>query len=92
MPNFRVTSPEGKSYIVTAPEGATEKEILSYAQNNFDTETKVAAPTTAVIPERTYGEVAKDVGAAVATGLGGLGQFPGQLYGLATGDFSETGL
>lgn len=53
---------------------------------------EVAAPTTAAIPERTYGEVAKDVGAAVATGLGGLGQFPGQLYGLATGDFSETGL
>ena len=92
MPNFRVTSPEGKSYIVTAPEGATEKEILSYAQNNFDKETKVAAPATAAIPERTYGEVAKDVGAAVATGLGGLGQFPGQLYGLATGDFSDTGL
>ena len=50
------------------------------------------APTTAAIPERTYGEVAKDIGASVATGLGGLGQFPGQLYGLATGNFSDTGL
>ncbi len=53
---------------------------------------EVAASTTATIPERTYGEVAKDVGAAVATGLGNLGQFPGQLYGLATGNFSDTGL
>ena len=51
MPNFRVTSPEGKAYIVTAPEGATEEEILSYAQNNFNTETKVAAPTTTAISE-----------------------------------------
>lgn len=41
--------------------------------------------------DRTLGETAKDVGASVVSGVGSLVQLPGQLYGLATGDFSETG-
>jgi hypothetical protein len=44
------------------------------------------------IPERTYGEAAKDVGGKFVSGIGSLVQLPGQLYGLATGDFSKTGL
>lgn len=42
--------------------------------------------------ERTYGEAVTDVGAGVVSGLGSLVQLPGQLYGLATGDFEDTGL
>ena len=42
--------------------------------------------------ERTVGEAAKDVGAGLVSGAGALAQLPGQLYGLATGDFSDTGL
>jgi hypothetical protein len=42
--------------------------------------------------ERTFGEAAKDIGAGVVSGAGALTQLPGQLYGLATGDFSDTGL
>jgi hypothetical protein len=42
--------------------------------------------------DRTYLEAAKDVGAGVVSGVGALTQLPGQLYGLATGDFSDTGL
>lgn len=41
--------------------------------------------------ERTFGEAAKDIAAGVVSGAGSLVQLPGQLYGLATGDFSETG-
>lgn len=48
---------------------------------------KPTAPST----ERTYGEAAKDIGAGVVGGIGSLVQLPGQLYGLATGDFSKTG-
>ena len=47
----------------------------------------VQAPST----ERTWGETAKDVGAGLVSGTGSLVQLPGQLYGLATGDFSKTG-
>jgi len=41
--------------------------------------------------ERTYGEAFKDIGAGVVGGIGSLVQLPGQIYGLATGDFSKTG-
>ena len=41
--------------------------------------------------ERTVGEAFKDVGAGLVSGAGSLVQLPGQLYGLATGDFSKTG-
>ena len=34
----------------------------------------------------------KDIGAGAVSGVGALTQLPGQLYGLATGDFSDTGL
>jgi hypothetical protein len=56
-------------------------------------EEKTAEPTAPKpIPERTYGEAATDVGGKLVSGLGSLVQLPGQLYGLATGDFSKTGL
>ena len=47
--------------------------------------------------ERTYGEAATDIGAGLMSGTGKLIQFPGQLYGLATGaigdeDFGTTGV
>ena len=42
--------------------------------------------------DRTVGESVKDVGAGLVSGLGSLVQLPGQLYGLATGDFSDSGL
>jgi hypothetical protein len=42
--------------------------------------------------ERTTLEAVKDVGAGLVSGAGALTQLPGQLYGLATGDFSDTGL
>jgi len=42
--------------------------------------------------ERTFVEAAKDIGAGAVSGVGALAQLPGQLYGLATGDFSDTGL
>lgn len=42
--------------------------------------------------ERTMGEAVTDVGAGIVSGVGNVVQLPGQLYGLATGDFSETGL
>jgi hypothetical protein len=41
--------------------------------------------------ERTWGEAAKDIGAGAVSGIGSLVQLPGQLYGLATGNFDKTG-
>jgi len=41
--------------------------------------------------ERTWGEAATDIGASAISGIGSLVQVPGQLYGLATGNFNKTG-
>jgi len=35
MPNFEITAPDGARYRVTAPEGATEDQVLAYAQSQF---------------------------------------------------------
>src|SRR5690606_20590001 len=34
MPKYRVTGPDGQTYDVTAPEGATEEEVMAYVQQN----------------------------------------------------------
>lgn len=57
-------------------------------------EVKEEAPTPAPSAkrDRTIGEVAKDVPASLISGIGSLVQLPGQLYGLATGNFNKTGV
>lgn len=35
MADFEITSPDGQSFVVTAPEGATQEQVLKYAQENF---------------------------------------------------------
>lgn len=63
------------------------KEDIGLAREQFLSQTAIATPQK----ERTYGEVAKDIAASGISGAGALVQLPGQLYGLATGDFSDTG-
>lgn len=35
MPDYKITAPDGNSYNVTAPEGATQEQVLAYAQANY---------------------------------------------------------
>lgn len=35
MPTYEITSPEGQKYKITAPEGATNDEVMEYAQRSF---------------------------------------------------------
>jgi hypothetical protein len=51
-----------------------------------------AYPDLALNESRTLGQVGKDVLANVGSGLGSLAQFPGQVYGLVTGDMDQSGL
>lgn len=81
MPTYEVDV-GGKTYEVDAPDPNTAWQWANYTHSQ-----SAAQPST----ERTFGEAAKDVAAGLTTGLGGLVQLPGQLYGLATGDFSKTG-
>jgi len=65
--------------------------------DQFDAQTKAGNPfdqfdASAAPKERTMLEAGKDILAGGVSGVGALAQLPGQLYGLATGDFSDTGL
>jgi hypothetical protein len=48
-------------------------------------------PVSAPSKDISFGEAATNVGGALIGGVGKTIQLPGQLYGLATGDFAETG-
>lgn len=89
MSKFDVTV-GGSVYEVEAPDENTAWQWANYTHQN-----EQAKPSTST--ERTWGEVGTDLGSSLKQGLGGLMQFPGQMYGLATGaiskpDFADTGL
>lgn len=55
MPNYEVTSPDGKRYQITAPDGATQEQVLAYAQQQFASapQARPAAPAApAAAPTR----------------------------------------
>jgi hypothetical protein len=71
--------------ILEFPDGTSKNVIQSAAK-------RIIAASAATSKERTWGEAAKDIGAGAVSGIGNLVQLPGQLYGLATGNFADTGV
>lgn len=70
MPKYDITGPDGKTFEINAPDGATEAEVLAYAQKNF----KMAAAPAAPVKERTIGEkIGQGIGNIVAGGVRGAG-------------------
>lgn len=78
--SYVVGLPNGRS--IEFPDTVSRDEAARIIQRQFPE----LAPK-----ERTFGEAFSDIGAAGLGGIGSLVQLPGQLYGLATGDFSKTG-
>ena len=68
------------------PDFETVAQAYRSMRGGFETP-KIEPPSK----ERTWGEAAKDIGASAVSGIGSLVQLPGQLYGLATGNFEKTG-
>lgn len=89
MPIYSIVAPNGRTYSIEGPDGATQADVIAEILRR-DPSAGTPAPTPAP-KERTMGEAVTDVGAGLTKGLGNLVQLPGQLYGLATGDFSDTG-
>ena len=77
MPRFRVKSPDGTTYEVNAPEGATQQDAIAYVQAN-----------AASIPKAETSFL-RDVGGAAIRGAGQIVSLPGQLAGLVTGDMDN---
>jgi hypothetical protein len=72
MALYEITSPEGVTYQINGPDGATQEEIVAKVKQ------QLAPPDTSV--------KLKDVGAGLVTAAANLGQLPGNLYTLATGE------
>lgn len=55
MPTFVITAPDGKELEITAPEGATQEQVLAYAKANYKptTQPKVEQPAAAQQPAAT---------------------------------------
>lgn len=73
---YEVTAPDGRKFIVTAPEGASQDDVLRYAQSQF---AQMAPPAPSTM------DTARDVGAnlagAAGRGVSNLLGLPGDIQG-----------
>jgi hypothetical protein len=92
MPEFVVTDPSGKEHVVTAPEGASQEEVLAYAKQNFGSKEapqqdkglgdQIKSALNTAEPYVT-GAVRGAVKGAIPTGMGILGGAVGGIAGSA---------
>lgn len=77
MPKYKITGPDGQNYEVNAPDGASEQDVLAYAQRNF----KMSAAPKPAPAAKPFGQQLNDaisdaprqVGLTARYGLEGLG-------------------
>ena len=76
MPKYRITDPNGKTFEITAPDGATKEQALAYAQQQFS-----AAPVQSAQDQydptegmSTTGKLIAGYGSAIPRMVRGVGQ------------------
>jgi hypothetical protein len=76
MAKYRITGPDGGTFEVNAPDGASEADVMAYVQQN-------APPRQPAAPSMSAGEVAGDVAKSAGIGLAqggiGLATLPGNI-------------
>jgi hypothetical protein len=94
VPDFEITSPDGKRFVVTAPEGASQEQVLAYAQQQFSSQKPAQAAPVQQAPEpiaqqpeaqqpNTWGQAIKNVGQGIAhAGTSFTGNLAGNIAGL----------
>lgn len=71
MPQFVVTSPEGKKFRVNAPEGATQQDAINYIMSN-----QLQQLPQQVQPATSQGGIGRQIGLAARYGAEGLAALP----------------
>ncbi len=90
MPSYNITSPEGKKFRVTAPDGASKEEVLSYAQKHFGSQEAAPEAPTPNQPDKSSFEKGTEAIASTAdkltkpAGLIGRGIIQGGAWPFAT--------
>jgi len=81
MPSFMVASPDGRKFQITAPEGATQDQVLAYAQQNH-----AATQTPAPQGPSTFEDTAKSIGSNLVQGAATIPMaLPNMINALAAG-------
>jgi len=93
MEVFEINSPNGEVFEITAPEGASEQDVLSYAQSQFASQpTQPAQPTA---PQSTFEKIRTGNFPAAERFRAGYAQMPQFLQdpylGLSTGVVGKIG-
>lgn len=71
MPTYVVTAPDGKEYEISAPEGASQEEVLAYARKNYGQAAK---------PERSLAqEAGRQAGLTARAAITGLTSLPAMM-------------
>ena len=71
MPTYVVTAPDGKEYEISAPEGASQEEVLAYARKNYGQAAK---------PERSLAqEAGRQAGLTARAAVTGLTSLPAMM-------------
>ena len=89
MTVYKVEAPDGKVLEIEAPEGSSEQDILSFAEQSYQPKTKSQKE------ERSAIEAGSDILASLGSGLGSTLQIPGQigkLMGFYGPDEASTGI
>jgi hypothetical protein len=83
MAKYRITGPDGKSYEITAPDDASEQDVLAYAQQNYQqAKTPAAQPAQPETFDPTEGmswfdKAAAGLGKSMVDTAEGIGQLTG---------------
>jgi len=88
MPKYRITSPEGKTFEINAPDGASQEQVLSYAKQQFEQMGQKKAADLAADREK-YSPTEGMSGtekffAGMGKGFTDVGRGVGQLMGLVS--------
>lgn len=86
MPQYRITAPDGQAFIVNAPEGATQDQVLEYAKSQWS---KGAAQKSAPKPALEDPGFAQSMLIGAGRTFDRLGKGAQQLYYGATGNDAE---
>lgn len=77
MAKYRIKSPDGQTFEITAPDSASQDEVMSYAKAQFDKmpamSMEKAAPQAAETAGSALRDIPRQVGLAARYGLEGLG-------------------